>query len=88
MATLNSTLLGRIPPLPRRYRRDETAALLVEFGGAQAEAFALVRTSLELATIGSGARVFAIASALHKRGRPLRPRILRSRCLEPAVGWP
>jgi receptor protein-tyrosine kinase len=67
--TLDSPLLGRVPPPHSDFRGRRGVQSLAEPEGQYAEAFAIVRTSLELATVDQDVKVVAITSALAGEGK-------------------
>jgi non-specific protein-tyrosine kinase len=68
---LGLPLLGRIPESPRRLRRNDELIMLAAPDEPRAEAFRMLRTSLELAMFGRPARTIMITSAMPDEGKSL-----------------
>jgi Mrp family chromosome partitioning ATPase len=68
-ASLGLPLLGRIPTPGRRQRRSNQIAMLADPSGAQAEAFRVLRTNIEFATLGHSARTIMVTSAVEREGK-------------------
>jgi non-specific protein-tyrosine kinase len=68
---LGLPLLGRIPQSPRHLRRNDELIMLAAPDEPRAEAFRMLRTSLELAMFGRHARTIMITSAIPDEGKSL-----------------
>jgi len=66
---LGQPLLARIPVPTRKLRRHNRLVMLAEPGGAQSEAFRMLRTSVDFMNLDRGARTIAISSALEREGK-------------------
>ena len=78
---LGVALLGRLSEPPRKLRERNELVMLMDPFGRHAEAFRMLRTSIELANIDDDIKILAIASALPEEGKTtqllisqLRPR--------------
>ncbi len=67
--TLHLTLLGRLPKQPRRRRGEGQLVTLRQPAGAQAEAFRILRTNLEVANLERRARTIMLSSAVEQEGK-------------------
>lgn len=68
-AALGLPLLGRIPTPPRRLRKGNQIAMLADPTGQQAEAFRVLRTNIEFATLANSARSIMFTSAVEQEGK-------------------
>lgn len=66
---LGLPLLARVPEPPRRLRASRKLVMVEEPGGSAAEAFRVLRTSFEFATINRNARVVVVSSAVEGEGK-------------------
>lgn len=66
---LGLPLLGRLPAPPRRLRSEDRLVMIDEPGGIEAEAFRVLRTNLEFATLDRGARTIMVTSAMQGEGK-------------------
>jgi capsular exopolysaccharide synthesis family protein len=67
---LGLRLLARIPdPSPRHFRGDDKLVMLLDPNGPEAEAFRILRTSIELANVEDAAQTIMITSAIEKEGK-------------------
>ena len=66
---LGLPLLARIPKPARRFGKRNEMVMLAEPGSADAEAFRLLRTSLELSNLDRSARSVMISSAVQEVGK-------------------
>src|SRR4051794_6467013 len=62
-------LLARLPEPPRRLRTHDRLAMLADPRGVQAEAFRMLRTNLEFATLGKDVRTIMITSSIEQEGK-------------------
>jgi polysaccharide biosynthesis transport protein len=66
---LELPLLARLPEPPRKLRADHRLAMLAEPTGVQAEAFRMLRTNLEFASLGKDMRTIMITSGVEQEGK-------------------
>lgn len=66
---LGLPLLGNLPNLPRRLRKDSKLATIAEPSGPHAEAFRMLRTNFDLVNLDRKARVVMITSATPEEGK-------------------
>jgi polysaccharide biosynthesis transport protein len=66
---LELPLLGTVPPPSRRLRREPGVALIDEPHSSHAEAFRILRTSVEFANLDAGARTLMITSSVEGEGK-------------------
>jgi Mrp family chromosome partitioning ATPase/capsular polysaccharide biosynthesis protein len=67
---LGLPLLARVPSPPRKLAKGNHLAMVAQPGGASAEAFRMLRTSLEFARMDRGdLRVILVASAVEQEGK-------------------
>jgi Mrp family chromosome partitioning ATPase/capsular polysaccharide biosynthesis protein len=66
---LGLPLLGRLAAPPRELRREDGLATLLEPNGSDAEAFRVLRTSLQFAEIDHQARSIIVSSAVESEGK-------------------
>lgn len=62
-------LLGRVPRPPRKLRRSNRLAMLAAPNGADAEAFRMLRSQLDLARLDTRARSIMVTSAVAGEGK-------------------
>lgn len=62
-------LLARIPPPPRKLQRDDELVLFKQPSSPEAEAFRVLRTNIQFASIDLEARKIMITSALEQEGK-------------------
>src|SRR5258707_1354369 len=62
-------LLARLPTPSKRLRTENRLTMLAEPSGVQAEAFRMLRTNLEFASLGKTAKVVMITSAGEQEGK-------------------
>ena len=66
---LRLPLLARLPEPPRKLRAENRLAMLADPTGVQAEAFRMLRTNLEFATLGKRVRTVMFTSAVEQEGK-------------------
>jgi len=66
---LGLPLLARIPAPPKKLRSSNRLVMVANSGGADAEAFRMLRTNLDFVNIDRGARSIMISSALEREGK-------------------
>ena len=66
---LGLMLLGRVPRPKRTLGRAPLLAMLSSPGGADAEAYRMLRTSIDFANLAVGARTILVTSALRREGK-------------------
>src|SRR5439155_21449629 len=66
---LRLPLLARLPEPPRKLRAENRLAMLADPTGVQAEAFRMLRTNLEFATLGKRVRPAMFTSAVEQDGK-------------------
>ncbi len=66
---LGLSLLGRLPPPPRRLRRQDRLAMLDSAARGHVEAYQKLRTSVDLANLRAGAKTIMITSAVASEGK-------------------
>jgi capsular exopolysaccharide synthesis family protein len=66
---LGLPLLGRLPPPRRRLQRRQQLVMLVEPESVEAEAFRMLRMSVELASVDKGPRAIMVTSAFGLEGK-------------------
>lgn len=62
-------LLARLPAPPKELRSENKLVMLAQPGGAQAEAFRMLRTNLDFVTIDRRVRTLMITSAIEQEGK-------------------
>lgn len=63
------TLLARIPEPPRRLQRDEELVMFKQPSSREAEAFRVLRTNIDFASIDEQVRTLMITSAVEQEGK-------------------
>jgi polysaccharide biosynthesis transport protein len=66
---LELPLLARLPTPSKRLRTENLLTMLAEPSGVQAEAFRMLRTNLEFASLGKTAKIVMITSATEQEGK-------------------
>jgi Mrp family chromosome partitioning ATPase/capsular polysaccharide biosynthesis protein len=66
---LELPLLARLPAPSKRLRAENRLTMLAEPGGVQAEAFRMLRTNLEFASLGKTAKIVMVTSATEQEGK-------------------
>jgi polysaccharide biosynthesis transport protein len=66
---LELPLLARLPTPSKRLRTENRLTMLAEPSGVQAEAFRMLRTNLEFASLGKTAKIVMITSATEQEGK-------------------
>jgi polysaccharide biosynthesis transport protein len=66
---LHLPLLARLPPPPRKLRTEDRLVMLDEPGGVHAEAFRVLRTNLDFASLDQDVRTLMITSAIEGEGK-------------------
>lgn len=66
---LELPLLARVPPPPKALARENSLVMLAQPSGTGAEAFRMLRTNLEFATLGGSMRVILVTSAVEEEGK-------------------
>jgi succinoglycan biosynthesis transport protein ExoP len=66
---LGLPLLARVPEPPKELRAEDKLVMLAEPGGIHAEAFRMLRTNLEFASLGREVRSILITSAVEREGK-------------------
>ncbi|HEV7564989.1 MAG TPA: Wzz/FepE/Etk N-terminal domain-containing protein [Microbacteriaceae bacterium] len=66
---LELPLLARLPAPSKRLRAENRLAMLAEPSGVQAEAFRMLRTNLEFASLGKKAKIVMVTSATEQEGK-------------------
>jgi succinoglycan biosynthesis transport protein ExoP len=66
---LELPLLARLPAPSKRLRTDNRLTMLAEPSGVQAEAFRMLRTNLEFASLGKTAKIVMVTSATEQEGK-------------------
>jgi Mrp family chromosome partitioning ATPase/capsular polysaccharide biosynthesis protein len=66
---LELPLLARLPAPSKRLRAENRLAMLAEPSGVQAEAFRMLRTNLEFASLGKTAKIVMVTSATEQEGK-------------------
>ena len=66
---LKLPLLARLPEPPKKLREQQHLAMLDEPAGTQAEAFRMLRSNVEFATLGKEVQTLMVTSAVEKEGK-------------------
>jgi polysaccharide biosynthesis transport protein len=66
---LELPLLARLPTPSKRLRTENRLTMLAEPSGVQAEAFRMLRTNLEFASLGKTAKIVMVTSATEQEGK-------------------
>jgi Mrp family chromosome partitioning ATPase len=66
---LGLPLLARVPEPPKHLRADDALVMMAEPAGIAAEAFRMLRTNLDFATLGREVRSFMVTSAVEQEGK-------------------
>jgi polysaccharide biosynthesis transport protein len=66
---LGLPLLARIPEPAKRLRADDRLVMLADPAGVDAEAFRMLRTNIEFATLGHDVKTVVVTSAVEKEGK-------------------
>jgi polysaccharide biosynthesis transport protein len=67
--SLGLPLLARLPEPPRRFRKDDKLVMVDDAHDGQAEAFRMLRTSLDFVRLDQRIRTIVITSAVEKEGK-------------------
>jgi polysaccharide biosynthesis transport protein len=67
--SLGLPLLARLPEPPRRFRKDDKLVMVHDAHDGQAEAFRMLRTSLDFVRLDQDIRTIVITSAVEKEGK-------------------
>ena len=67
--SLGLPLLARLPEPPRRFRKDDKLVMVDDAHDGQAEAFRMLRTSLDFVRLDQDIRTIVITSAVEKEGK-------------------
>jgi len=66
---LGIPLLARLPEPPKKYRSSNRLAMLADPVGTQAEAFRVLRTNVQFASLGHEPRSIMVTSAIEEEGK-------------------
>jgi succinoglycan biosynthesis transport protein ExoP len=67
--SLGLPLLARLPEPPRRFRKDDKLVMVDDADDGQAEAFRMLRTSLDFVRLDHDIRTIVITSAVEREGK-------------------
>lgn len=67
--SLGLPLLARLPEPPRRFRKDDKLVMVDDADDGQAEAFRMLRTSLDFVRLDQDIRTIVITSAVEREGK-------------------